>query len=743
MGRTGFPAAGIVFIAGLIGRATPGGTYRARGGRWGSRLGAQVRRKRPTTVSDVLFAVPGLLLCLSLCPSPLAPREALAQELLQNGGFEDGTLPWNGCGGVSVVDSQDAGTTATMVRTGRYAARIGGLGDGSCGGGLASQFVIAQPVAIPPDATDLTLSFWFSRLGPDLAPDGNSVADLSVSLSTDPSFGMALFDVVSHNVLRGWMPFRGHLRSDDLAALRGQNAYLRFAVQYTGDSGVTYFLDDVSLVTGDVHTQAEPLPAALAGDGSRPLVLLQRNPANPDGLTVVRLDSDGTKPLPIDTGLYHEPRIPRWSPDGSAIAVVDDDVSPHDDSVPAILKARITRLSVVRPDGTGRREVFATQGLEGTSGSPPFCRPPQCVDTPRPALDQIIKGVEWSPDGRTLAVTICARNRYFWGESDDDSCRVGIVDATTGAVIRDDLDGWFGPDWSPTGGVLFTGPARYPTYEQRGVWEGDPSVTPPTQDLILPAPLDLLIDGDRLPTWAPDGRHFITARQMGGYRFDANGLAVRSEAVMLHDHADLENPRVLLIADLGGISEAIDEFTWSPDGRYVLYTLHESADAANVWWLDVTTGATGRVTNDGASVSVDWRQRADGGQGSGPGGPGSGPGSGLGPEHQCAGEARGVARAACFLAAVTTGVRPMQAKSPAGRRLLKRVAQSAAVARKRVLLLAKKSPPPARRVTNARTATLSVARLIERAKTKGHLEPDAAEVLAALATAATGEIDAL
>src|SRR6516165_2246956 len=99
MGRIGFPAAGIVFIAGLTGRATPGGTYRARGG---SRFGAQVR-KRPTTVSDVLFAVLGLLLCLSLCPSPLAPREALAQELLQNGGFEDGTLPWNGCGGVSVV----------------------------------------------------------------------------------------------------------------------------------------------------------------------------------------------------------------------------------------------------------------------------------------------------------------------------------------------------------------------------------------------------------------------------------------------------------------------------------------------------------------------------------------------------------------------------------------------------------------------------------------------------------------
>jgi hypothetical protein len=426
------------------------------------RLGAQLR-KPPTTVSDVVFGLIGLLLCVSLCPSPLAPREALAQELLQNGGFEDGAPFWNGCGGVSVVDRQDAGTTTAMVRTGRFAARIDGSSDGSCGSLPASQFVIVQPVVIPADATDLTLSFWFSRLGPDLAPDGNSVADMSVSLSTDPSLGMALFDVVSHNVLRGWMPFRGHLRSDDLAALRGQNAYLRFAVQYTGDSDVAYFLDDVSLVAGDVHTQAEPLPAALAGDGSRPLVLVQRNQANQDGLAVVRLDTDGTHRLQIDTGLYNMPRLPHWSPDGSAIAVVDDDVFPADAAVPATLKARISRLSVVRPDGTGRREVFATQGLEGTSGSPPFCRPPQCVDTPRAALDQLIKGVEWSPDGRTLAVTICARNRYHWGESDDDTCRVGLVDATTGAVIRDDLDGWFRPDWSPTGRMLFNGPARYPT----------------------------------------------------------------------------------------------------------------------------------------------------------------------------------------------------------------------------------------------------------------------------------------
>ena len=688
--------------------------------------------ERPTAVTDVVLGLLGLLLCVSLCPGPFAPREALAQELLQNGGFEDGDGPWSGCGGVSPVDRQDASTTGAMVRTGRYAARIGGASDGSCGPLPASQFVIVQPVVIPADAADLTLSFWFSRLGPDLDPNGNSVADLSVSLSTDPSFGMAFFDVVSHNVLRGWMPFRGHLRSDDLAAMRGQNAYLRFAVQYTGESDVSYFLDDVSLVAADVHTQAAPLPAALAGDGSRPLVLLQRNPANQDGLTVVRLDTDGSSPLAIDTGLYHEPRLPRWSPDGQTIAVLDDDVAPHDATVPATLKARITRLSVIRPDGTGRREVFATQGLEGTSGSPPFCLPPQCVDTPRAALDQIIKGVEWSPDGSALAVTICAHNRYHWGETGDDSCSVDLVDATSGAVIRNDLDGWFRPDWSSTGRVLFNGPARYPTYELRGVWEGDPSVTPPTQALILPAPLDLLIDGDRLPTWAPDGRHFVTARQMGGSRFDANGFAIRNEAVMLHDHDDLQNPRVLLIADHGGISGAIDDFTWSPDGRYVLYGLYESADTVNVWWLDVTTGATGRVTNDGASVSVDWQQRADGGSG-----------SGTAPEGPCAGEARG-AGSRCVLPRGRDGWRRAQAGHEPGRPPpVEPRRAAAAAARRTVLRLAKHSPPPARRVAKVRKAIRTVAGLIERAHTKGHLSAPVAEALSALTTAAGREIDAL
>lgn len=105
-----------------------------------------------------------------------------------------------------------------MVRTGRFAARVGGLSDDSCGYVL-NQFVLVQLVTIPADADDVTLSFWFSRLGPDLGPQGNSVADMGVALSTDPFFGSRLFGVVAHNVLRGWMPFRGHLAVETSASI--------------------------------------------------------------------------------------------------------------------------------------------------------------------------------------------------------------------------------------------------------------------------------------------------------------------------------------------------------------------------------------------------------------------------------------------------------------------------------------------------------------------------------------------
>ena len=120
-----------------------------------------------------------------------------------------------------------------------------------------------------------------------------------------------------------------------------------------------------------------------------------------------------------------------------------------------------------------------------------------------------------------------------------------------------------------------------------------------------------------------------------------------------------------------------------------------------------------------------------------------GPGPGQAPDQACAAAAAGVARAACYLDAVTSRVQTISVESAADRRMLKRLAHGAAVARKRVLRLEKKTPPPARRVATARKAIVGVVGSIDKAESKGRLGASDAAALTTLATAATGELDAL
>src|SRR5262245_32598936 len=122
------------------------------------------RRLEPT--STLLRA---LLVWACLCPA-LGPRTAIAQDLLQNGGCGDGAAPRSGCGGGGIVHPAAPGTPGARDRAGRAAARIGGPADDTCPSLPAAQLMIVQPVAIPADAADLTLSFWFSRFGQELSP---------------------------------------------------------------------------------------------------------------------------------------------------------------------------------------------------------------------------------------------------------------------------------------------------------------------------------------------------------------------------------------------------------------------------------------------------------------------------------------------------------------------------------------------------------------------------------------------
>jgi hypothetical protein len=116
------------------------------------------------------------------------------------------------------------------------------------------------------------------------------------------------------------------------------------------------------------------------------------------------------------------------------------------------------------------------------------------------------------------------------------------------------------------------------------------------------------------PIWAPDGQRFVTVRQSRSSHYVpappgdlVSGLRVNYE-IMLHTRATPNVPRMLLLTDHGQLR---GRPAWSPDGSYLLYALaNDASTAVDIWWLDVATGATGRVTNDGASASAHWRPTA-------------------------------------------------------------------------------------------------------------------------------------
>ena len=205
-----------------------------------------------------------------------ATSHTLAEtNLLDNGDFESGVVdPWIMCGGAQLVDAQTPGTTAAMVHSGRYALRIGTPIDDSCGNGaLGPAQVAAEDVTIPSDARDLTISFWLSATGD--WPAGQ----IEIVWTTKPTSGLGtvvLVDAIRMDELQsGWQLYRQNLRTEALAAVRGQTLYLSIYVNFQGDPSWNWAMhvDEISVVPTRVQTTGVALPAALRGDGTQPLVL--------------------------------------------------------------------------------------------------------------------------------------------------------------------------------------------------------------------------------------------------------------------------------------------------------------------------------------------------------------------------------------------------------------------------------------------------------------------------------------
>ena len=545
----------------------------------------------------------------------VAPQVGRAQaaNLVADGGFESGNLSrWEVCGGVRLTDKQ-AGGGPLEVFAGRYGLRLGYVSTRECGGGdfFADRLqAYYRGIVVPNDASGLTLSFWYSRAG-TFTPN-NSGSALTVLLVTEQDPQVRILATIYASTTGGWNLARYELSADELAQARGRRFYLSFTVQdplydYTP---LAYHIDDIALVPARVRMPVENAPpAALASDNTQPLVgfsSLNNNPAT------VRADLDGHNQLLVFEGAVgNGGEKPHWKPDGSAIAVAET-ISQTEPGEPiSINSAQIGTLHLLDPRGANGREVFRTVGKKLVPGTPPGCRPPRtdCAPYDNPAIDNFLVDYAWSPRGDEVALNTCASRRYGDGYREDAICQIQIMNLATGAM-RAEIKPATGVSWSGENRLLYRVGAEGPLLYKipQGIYEADAGAAPLAPRLLFAHSQP--VDEDAGPAWSPDSRFFVTARFVEGFHYDGAGQSQYNTALMLFDRTAPDNPRQLVLIDFG---QYIGAPTWSPDGRFVLYTLYRSANDAETWWADVATGKTGLLTGD--IVDVSWRPvtRAGGG----------------------------------------------------------------------------------------------------------------------------------
>jgi Tol biopolymer transport system component len=545
--------------------------------------------RRKKSRRQVSFFIAWTLVISVLC----APKEAEGQSgnVLANAGWEDGTAPWALCGNAQIVDRQQPGVTDAMVYAGRRALRLMYSDTNRCGAPIFDPYAAAeQTFTLPANVPSVTVSFWYSRVG-------NPIYPVSVSLAEPGGFGY-LTELDIEN-LPGWHQFRYELTTEQVDRVRGKTVTLELASAFSvSDNEVPdaerpgFYIDDVRVVGAKERTTEAPRPPELRGDGTQPIVYL-----NADLGGIARMDADGSNATKIYEGRT-TPLSSAWSSRGDRIAVIEEWLTPEDTSDIKVNNAFISIIYVFDPRGGNKRELLRTAGLAGYRPTVPAPGDPE-----RPALDVTASYVAWSPDDQAVALSICAQNRYKDGFATDPICWVELFDTATGAS-KGTYEPGFAPSWSRTNRILYNNDDAYQP-KLTGIYEIDVSANPPTERLLVPGTGSQFNPSsytDRSPSWSPDGTRFATVRGIDGYHYDEEGTFVSHYAIMLFDRDELLG-RQLLLVDHG---ESPQDLTWSPDGTFMLYSLYRG-NGADVWWLDTRTGATGRLTTNGASVAADWR----------------------------------------------------------------------------------------------------------------------------------------
>ncbi len=191
----------------------------------------------------------GFVILLTLGLAGVTPVTSLENlptdcvELLTNGDFEDGATDWNqsSAGGYDLVSDFNP-------RTGSWGAFLAGANN--------ADDRLSQRVAIPPDASAVTLTFWWSMI----TQEGAVIADTLV-LSVRRPDGVWLADLLAvDNTAESdiWLDI-----VIDLMTYRGQEVLLQWHAQTGGSYPTSFFLDDISVMgCGVALPSPTPLPSS-------------------------------------------------------------------------------------------------------------------------------------------------------------------------------------------------------------------------------------------------------------------------------------------------------------------------------------------------------------------------------------------------------------------------------------------------------------------------------------------------
>jgi hypothetical protein len=519
------------------------------------------------TIALTLAAGLGAVLSASMGGDSVS---AVATNLVSNGTFESRTAGWKLCGGASLSDTKRSGKAAAAH--GRFAIRLGNPTRGKCpsSGGFLDTDVyqaVSQQIDIPGNAPALTLSFWYYVEG-----DRNGSIDVGLARGFNDGYSSdtSVFFTVSHYENPGWQEFRQVLQPDELRKLKGRKVFVqfRFVFPLTVREKQTFRIDDVQVAPAVIKTPVKrKVPAALKGDGARPIVFVRAEPIGQGlfGDYLYWMDTDGTKAARLYEGLAGGVYDPEWSPNGDVIAVVDNTIA---NGVPT------SAVTLVEP-ATG--ETATLERLP--DGNEDFT--------------QVHDGVSWSPNGRSLAASVFAYDPG--GQSG--LARIEVLTVATGKSV-DVLDYATNPSWGRKNRLIFEAYDLLGDDRGWGTWDALMTSNRPKATQVIPGNL---FEADADPTWAPDGQHFVTVRSTSGRRYEG-GTYYYQDALMLFDRKDPGDGRMLLLADFGSIRDP----AFSPDGEYLLYTI-QTKRGSNIWWLEVASGATGPLTTNNRSSDPHWR----------------------------------------------------------------------------------------------------------------------------------------